>query len=218
MAVQMSALLSKRRMNVSQPDDCEVSQEAITIRVTSHLYKAMSVNTGVDSIAKLSALSATKKAVSRTDLDSHANMPMVGTHSTIISDTGRIADISPYTPDYKSMQVKIVDAVVKYECLYSGQEYVLIIRNVLHVPSMANNLILPFMLREAGVKVKDTPKIHCDVPTVRDRAIEFPETGFKIPLLLWDVFSYFPTSKPTEEFLQETEEVYMLTPNRCKSP
>ena len=106
----MSALSSKRRMNVSQPDDHEVSQEAITIRVTSHLYTAMSVNTGVDSIVKLLVLSATKKPVSCTDLDSHANMPVVGTHSTIISNTGRIDDVSPYTPDYESMQVKIVDA------------------------------------------------------------------------------------------------------------
>ena len=200
-------------MNVSQPDDHEVSQEAITIRVTSHLYTAMSVNTGVDSITKLLVLSAAKKLVSRTDLGSHANMPVVGTHSTIISDTGRIADISPYTPDYKCMQVKIVGEAVKYECLYTGQEYVLIIQNALHVPSMANNLILPFMLREAGVKVKDMPKIHCEDPMVRDHAIEFPESGFKIPLLLWGVFSYFPISKPTEEFLQETEEIYMLTPN-----
>ena len=175
---------------------------------------AMSVDTGVDSIAKLSVLSATRKPVSRTDLDSHTNMPVVGTHSTIISDTGRIADVSPYTPDYKSMQVKIVDAAVRYECPYTGQEYVLLIQNALHIPSMANNLILPFMLREAGLKIKDTPKIHCDDPMVRDHAIEFPETGFKIPLSLWGVFSYFPTSKPTEEFLQETEEIYMLTPNQ----
>ena len=111
------------------------------------------------------------------------------------------------------MQVKIVDAAVKYECPYTGQEYALIIRNALHLPSMVNNLIPPFMLREVGIKVKDTPKIHCDDPTVRDHAIEFPETGFKIPLMLWGVFSYFPTSEPTEEFLQETEKVYMLTPN-----
>ena len=79
-------------------------------------------------------------------------MPMVGMHATIIPDTGRIADVSPYTLDYKSMQVKIVDAAVKYECPYMGQEYVLIIRNALHVPGMANNLIPPFMLREVGIK------------------------------------------------------------------
>ena len=65
-------------MNVSQPDDHEFSHEAITIRVTSHLYTAMSVNTGVDSITKLLVSRATKKPVSCTDLVSHANMPVVG--------------------------------------------------------------------------------------------------------------------------------------------
>ena len=207
-------IFSVRRLNVSHPDDHESSHEAITISMTSHLYTAMSIDTGVDSITKLSVSSATEKPVSSTDLDSHANMPMVGMHSTIISDTGRIADVSPYTPDYKSMQVKIMDAAIKYKCPSTGQEYALIIQNALHVPIMVNNLIPPFMLREVGIKVKDTPKIHCNDPTVRDHAIEFPETGFKIPLLLWGVFSYFPTSKSTEEFLQETLEVYMLTPNR----
>ena len=77
-------------MNVPQPDDDdhEPSYEAITISVTSHLYTAMSVNTGVDSIAKHSVSSATKKPVSQTNLDSHANMPVVGMHAYIISDTG----------------------------------------------------------------------------------------------------------------------------------
>ena len=40
---------------------------------------------------------------SRTELDSHANMPVVGRHAYIISQTGKIADVSPFTPDYKSM-------------------------------------------------------------------------------------------------------------------
>jgi hypothetical protein len=33
-------------------------------------------------------------------------------------------------------------------------------------------------------------------------------------LSLWGTFSYFPTSKPTSEFMKETEEVYLLTPSR----
>ena len=55
--LEKTSLLSKRKMNVSQLDDHEVSQEelpqAITIRVTNHLYMAMSVGTAVDLITKL---------------------------------------------------------------------------------------------------------------------------------------------------------------------
>ena len=151
---------------------------------------------------------------SRTELDSHANMPVVGKHAFIISDTGRIAEVKAYTPDYDAMQVPIVDAAVKYECPYSGSTYILVIRNALHVPSMTTNLIPPFMLREAGIVVNDTPKIQVDDPTADDHSIYFPETQFRIPMSLWGIFSYFPTSKPSEQDMVESEEVYMMTPTK----
>jgi hypothetical protein len=151
---------------------------------------------------------------SRTELDSHANMPVVGKCAYIISDTGRVADVKAYTPDYDSMQIRIVDAAVKYECPYSGTAYILVIRNALHVPSMQNNLIPPFMMREAGITVHDTPKMQVSDPTEKDHSIYFPETRFRIPMSLWGVFSYFPTSQPTELEMTESEEVYLLTPSR----
>jgi hypothetical protein len=39
-------------------------------------------------------------------------MPVVGQNSCIIADTGRIAEVNPFAPDYNSMQVPIVDAAV----------------------------------------------------------------------------------------------------------
>jgi hypothetical protein len=56
------------------------------------------------------------------------------------------------------------------------------------------------------------PKIHVDNPTVGDHAITFPETGFRIPMSFWGIFSYFPTTKPTALMMQESDEVYLLTP------
>jgi hypothetical protein len=148
---------------------------------------------------------------SRTELDSHANMPVVGRHAYIISDTGRVADVSPFTPDYESMQLRIVDAAVQYDCPYNGESYILVIRNTLHVPSMKNNLLPPFVLRQAGIRLNDTPKIQVDDPTIEDHSMLFPETGFRIPLSLWGTFSYFPTSKPTATNMQNSDEIYMLT-------
>ena len=57
-----------------------------------------------------------EESMSRTDLDSHANMAVVGRHAYILSDTGRTADVNPFTPDYESMQVPIIDAAMQYEC------------------------------------------------------------------------------------------------------
>ena len=141
-------------------------------------------------------------------------MPVVGQHAYVISDTGKMADVTPYTPDYEPMQVLIVDAAVQYDCPYSGQSYILVIHNALHVPMMRNNLLPPFMLREAGIQVSDMPKIQVDDPSEKDHSIYFPETNFRIPLSLWGTFSYFLTSKPTAEYMKEAEEVYMLTPSQ----
>ena len=67
-------------------------------------------------------------------------------------------------------------------------------------------------LREMGVTVNDIPKIHKEDPTVDDHAITFVETGFRIPLSLWGISSYFPTSKPTHDDLLNPNEVYILSP------
>ena len=102
--------------------------------------------------------------------------------------------------------------MVRYDNPYSGKSYILVLCNALQVPSMDNNLIPPFMLREMGVTMNDVPKIHKEDPTVDDHAITFMEMGFRIPLSLWGIFSYFPTSKPTHDNLLNPNEVYILSP------
>ena len=149
---------------------------------------------------------------SSTELDSHANMPVVGKHAYIIAETGKNVDVSPFTPDYKLLTMPLADATVKYDNPYDGKTYILVLRNALYVPSMDHNLIPPFMLREMGVTVNDVPKIHKEDPTVDDHAITFAEMGFRIPLSLWGIFSYFPTSKPTHDDLLNPNEVYILSP------
>ena len=79
---------------------------------------------------------------------------------------------------------------------------------------MDNHLIPPFVMREVGIKVNDTSKIHIDDPIISDHSIEFPETNFRIPLSLHGIFSYLPTTKPSPQMLEDCEEVYVLTPSR----
>ena len=139
---------------------------------------------------------------SRTELDSHANMPVIGRNAYILSKIGETVDVAPFTPDYKPISVELVDAALKYECPYSGEVKILIIRRGLHVPSMTHNLLPAFMLREAGIQINDVPKIHVTSPSEEHHAIIFQETNS----------TYFPTSKPTTQELEEPEDVYVLTP------
>ena len=83
----------------------------------------------------------------QTELDSHANMPVIGKNAYILSKIGETVDVAPFTP-HKPISVELVDAALKYECPYSGVVKILIIRRGLYVPSMTHNLLPPFMLRK----------------------------------------------------------------------
>ena len=51
---------------------------------------------------------------SRTELDSHGNMPVVGENAYVLANTGKTVDVTPFTPDYKSMCVPLADAAIQY--------------------------------------------------------------------------------------------------------
>ena len=150
---------------------------------------------------------------SRTELDTHANMPLVGRHCCVIAHTGRSANIHAILPDFPTQLLSIVNAAIKYKCPFSGKEYALLIRNSLYVPLMTTNLLPPFVLREHCITVNNCLKIHVSKPTVNNHAISIPEIGLRIPLKLHGVFLYFYLTVPTSTFLHETENVFQLTPD-----
>eukprot|EP00957_Ditylum_brightwellii_P123843 9440915-Ditylum_brightwellii.AAC.1 len=168
---------------------------------------------GTNNVARESRVQSVNSEVSRTELDLHANMPYMGREALVVLDTGRVVEMNPSTPDYHAIKLRLVDTALKYSCPFTDKTYVLLVRNALHVPSMDHNLSPSFVLREAGIRVNGTPKIHGVNPTVNDHAITSPGEGLRIPLGLWEVFSYFLTSKPSIEEVNKSKSVYTLTPN-----
>ena len=77
---------------------------------------------------------------------------------------------------------------------------------------MTHYLLPLFMLRKAGIHINEVPKIHVTSPTKEHHAIKFQEINVQNPLSLHGTFSYFPTSKPMIQELEEPEDVYVLTP------
>ena len=72
-------------------DDNTKIKKLIKINVTDHIdYLLSYVNGDPDTTIS--------DKDSRTELESHANMPAVGRHVYVISDTGKIADVNPFTP------------------------------------------------------------------------------------------------------------------------
>ena len=96
---------------------------------------------------------------SRLELDTHANMPVVGRDSYVLSQTGKFAEVNAYDPQQGTRSIPIVDAALQYDCPYSGKLYILVLHNALHVATMPHHLIPPFIMREAGIIVNDIPKI-----------------------------------------------------------
>ena len=76
------------------------------------------------------------------------------------------------------------------------------------------NMLPPFIIRKQGIQVQEIPKIQTPKATISDHSIYFSDTGFRIPLSLWGIFSYFPTRKPSVQDLTDIDEVYLLTPSR----
>ena len=79
---------------------------------------------------------------------------------------------------------------------------------------MDNNLIPPFMMREAWIVVNEKAKTHTDDPKDSDHSIMFNSTGFQIPLHLWGTFSYFSTWHPKSEDLLAGHDGYVLSPSK----
>ena len=64
--------------------------------------------------------------------------------------------------------ILIVDAMLDYDCERTNQVYLLVLRNILYIEGMDDNLIPPFILREAGLIVNEQAKMHCQEGTVTE--------------------------------------------------
>ena len=90
----------------------------------------------------------------------------------------------------------MINAALAYDCIFTHETYTLFILNALHIKSMHHHIIPQFIMREAGLKVDDTPKIHCTDPSIDGHCISFKYTDLRCLLQLNDIFSYFDTRKP----------------------
>ena len=74
-------------------DDNTKRMKLIKINITNHIYYLLSsVNGDPDTVIS--------DRDSRMEINSHANMPVVGRHAFVISYTGHISDVNTFTPDY----------------------------------------------------------------------------------------------------------------------
>ena len=189
------AMMNSSIVSALQPD--EPIDRGKEIR-SSHIYHKIVASMEVD---------IETDGQSRTELDSHANMPVVGREALVVEQSRKTVEVSPFTPDYKPIKVEVVNAIIQYDSLLDGKEYILVVQNALRVPSMSNNLIPLFIMRENRIMVNECAKIHCEDQTRHDHAIIFKGYDLCIPLRLHGVFSYFVTRKPDVESVVDMDEL-----------
>ena len=117
---------------------------------------------------------------------------------------------SPFISDLgMERNVPIVEGALAHDCPFTGEVYVLVLRNALHVPSTDHNLILLFIMRSSSVAINDAPKIHCGDPAVDDYCVLFDQSGLRKTLQSNGVFSCFHTRVPTEREIHECTKLFL---------
>ena len=141
-------------------------------------------------------------------------MPVIGCNATVFYDTGLMCTVNAFTDAVGQLeQVKIVDAVLAYDCHIKGKTYLLVIRNALLIPQLEGNLISPFMLREEGIIVDEFPKFQSPSPSIETHSMYCKEANLQIHFGLHNTFSYFETRKPTEEELSACDKLFITPDN-----
>jgi hypothetical protein len=107
--------MSKRRRyhNVTQPgrptwdpggdQDSDPDRKLFKITVPTQVYSLLATIMAADVDLVLDDEDMDAEQSRTTELDSHANMLVVGRHAFIISNTGRVADVNAFMPDYEPM-------------------------------------------------------------------------------------------------------------------
>jgi hypothetical protein len=152
-----------------------------------------------------------------TKLDSHANMAVAGKDCTIIARSVHYAPVPPFSADLPVMErIEIGDVATAYDDPYSLETYLLVMRNVLMIPSMDNNLLPPpFLAREAQLFLDKIPKFQATDLLLDNHTIFDNELGLQMHLQLNGTFLYFPTRLLTLEEQETWDDfpVVYLTPD-----
>ena len=140
-------------------------------------------------------------------------MIVAGSKCTVFDDTGRTCTVTSFSESVRRLEnMRIVDTVVAYDCPFKCKTYLLLMRNVLHIPELPLNLLRPLIMREAGILVDECPKLQSSNPSIKNHSMFMTEADVRIHFDLNGIFSSFETRKPTEVELEICDKI-VITPD-----
>ena len=132
----------------------------------------------------------------KVELDSHADTCVVGDNCLVIHDHNTPVNVYSYNPKDVHRSAKTVDATVGYQDPQSGQKFVLIINQAIHIDGFNNHLLCPMKCQLNSVHISEVPKSLAESPSENIHTIELIDPSnaahlLIIPLQLSSVTSYF---------------------------
>ena len=133
----------------------------------------------------------------RIELDSHADMVILGSNAVVLHYTGNECEVSPYSDEYEAISnVLVVRGATLWTDQNDNQGYILVFNEALWMrDSLPHSLINPNQLRAYGTLVQDNPFSHDPL------VIEPPNDDVTIPLTTLGTIIYADTRVPTQEEL-----------------
>ena len=96
--------------------------------------------------------SSTSASTSRTELDSHADYPVVGKNAMILYKTEMTVNVTPFSDKFGMItEVTVIHAAVAYDFPITGNSTIIIINIALYTRDMEHNLLPPIMMRLNGI-------------------------------------------------------------------
>ena len=148
----------------------------------------------------------------KSEPDSHTNVIVLEKHCFVFEWYGKSCTVNLFNYCLGSVKdVPIIDAVIAYDCPYFYKCYIIIFHNFLYLPNMEDDSLPPFIMRESGATVNDTPKIHCTDSTSKYHCTTFAESELKIPFHINGTFYLFHIRRPNSDELQSCDKIF-ITP------
>ena len=98
---------------------------------------------------------------------------VLGKHAHIFMDHGKAVNIVAYDMSKGTLvnNMKTVSGALAYDNPTSGTTVIIVVHQVIHVPTMDCILICPMQVRMNDVKLDDKPKFLTEEPTDKSHAI-----------------------------------------------
>jgi hypothetical protein len=143
------------------------------------------------------------------DLDSHADMAVLGSNCFVFEENGKTVNVFSYDPELSSMARNVISgSCFAYDDPCSGRVILLIVHQGLHIPHLGYSLIQPFQMRENDVIVNDRPKFQTRSPTEDDHCVIVTRDDlmtYSMPLLLRGTTSFLDVQRPTDNDIHDND-------------